>query len=332
MFLRLCSRAPLTTSDSDIVRYQLQESAGFGYSTTMRFGIVTPIVTMAPRTHAAWEEDAGPEEIRAIAVLADRLGYSHLTCSEHVGIPAAAVAVRGGRYYDPAATLGFVAAVTQRIRLLTHVVVLPYHHPLAIAKRYGTLDRLSGGRLILGVGVGSLEEEFDLLGVPFAGRGARYEDALRALRAAFGRTDPSYAGSHYRFRDFVVDPCSVQSEPPIWVGGRSPRSLRRALLFGDGWNPFGLDADELRTVLARARSSTAWRDRHTVAKPFDVVLTPEPPLRLDTAADVESARATVRAFAAIGATALNVRFDHRSAEHLHGMLERFSESVFTATD
>jgi probable F420-dependent oxidoreductase len=298
----------------------------------MRFGVVTPIVTLAPRTHAAWEEDAGPEEIRAIAVQADRLGYSHLTCSEHVGIPAASVAVRGGRYYDPAATLGFVAAVTQRIRLLTHVVVLPYHHPLEVAKRYGTLDRLSAGRLILGVGVGSLEEEFDLLGVPFAGRGARYEDALRALRASFGRTEPRYAGSHYRFADFVVDPCSVQPEPPIWVGGRSPRSLRRALRFGDGWNPFGLGTDELRTVLARARSTAAWRDRHAAERPIDVVLTPEPPLRLETAADLEHARATVRTYAALGATVLNVRFQHHSADHFRELLEQFSESVFTAAN
>src|SRR5215470_4281116 len=144
----------------------------------MRFGLTTPVVTLVPRSHAAWEADAGPEELHRIAMQADRLGYDYLSCSEHVGIPADVAATRGGRYYEPAATLGFVAAITRRIRLLTHVIVVPYHHPLAIAKRYGTLDRLSGGRVILGVGVGSLAPEFALLGVDFESRGPRYDDAL----------------------------------------------------------------------------------------------------------------------------------------------------------
>src|SRR5262249_34851800 len=112
----------------------------------MRFGLTTPVVTMVPRAHADWEEDAGAEEIRRIAETADRCGYDYVSCSEHVGIPIDVARVRGGRYYEPASTLGFIAAVTRRIRLLTHVIVLPYHHPLAVAKRYGTLDRLSRGR------------------------------------------------------------------------------------------------------------------------------------------------------------------------------------------
>src|SRR5262249_4345384 len=126
----------------------------------MRFGLTTPVVTLVPRSHATWEEDAGPDELRVIAEAADRLGYSYLSCSEHVALPAPVAEVRGGRYSEPAATLGFIAAVTRQIRLLTHVIVLPYHHPLEVAKRYGTLDRLSGGRVILGVGVGSLKPEF----------------------------------------------------------------------------------------------------------------------------------------------------------------------------
>ncbi len=293
----------------------------------MRFGIITPVVTLAARTHAAWERDAGPAEIRDIAIAADRLGYSHLTCSEHVAIPSAAEPVRGGRYYDPAATLGYVAALTERIRLLTHVVVLPYHHPLAVAKRYGTLDRLSGGRLILGVGVGSLEEEFELLGVPFADRGTRYEDALRALRAAFGQRLPRYEGEFYRFGDFVVDPSSVQARPPLWLGGRSQRSLRRALELADGWDPFGLDRESLRTFLGRKSVEAALERRSATGSAFDIVLTPEPPLRLADRADCESAADVVRGYRAIGATAVNVRFEHSSAAHYLELLQRFSEDV-----
>ncbi|MEO8601120.1 MAG: TIGR03619 family F420-dependent LLM class oxidoreductase [bacterium] len=287
----------------------------------MRFGLTTPVVTMVPGTHAPWEADAGPAELRRIAVAADRLGYAHLTCSEHVGIPLDVAATRGGRYYDPAATLGFVAACTERIRLLTHVVVLPYHHPLALAKTYGTLDRLSDGRVILGVGVGSLEAEFDLLGADFAGRGARYEDALRALRAGLGGRQPAYAGTHYRFADFLIDPCAVQTRLPIWLGGRTPRSLRRAVELADGWDPFHLDRQQLREMLARARDWPQWR------ADFDIVLSPERTLRLDSAADVDEARHMVAAYAALGATALNLRFEHHSLEHYLELLDRFAADV-----
>jgi probable F420-dependent oxidoreductase len=290
----------------------------------MRFGLITPVVTLVPRTHAAWEAAAGPAELRRIAVAADRLGYAHLSCSEHVGIPTGVDAHRGSRYYDPAATLGWIAACTERIGLLTHVVVLPYHHPLALAKTYGTLDRLSGGRVILGVGVGSLEAEFALLGIDFAGRGARYEDALRALRAALGQREPAYAGSHYRFDGFVIDPCALQARLPLWLGGRSPRSLRRALALGDGWDPFGLDRDALGALLARARDWPQWRDD------LAIVLSPDSPLALDTPADVAQTRATVRAYQAIGATTLNLRFRHRSLEHYLEILERFATELMPA--
>lgn len=288
----------------------------------MRFGLTTPVVTMVPRTHAAWERDAGVAEIRQIAITADRLGYSHLSCSEHVGIPVdVADQHRGSRYYDPAATLGYVAACTGRIRLLTHVLVLPYHHPLAVAKTYGTLDTLSGGRVTLGVGVGSLREEFDLLGIAFEDRGARYEDALRALRAALGRPEPAYDGTHYRFAGFRIDPCAVQPRLPLWIGGRSARSLRRALTFGDGWDPFGLTLAQLRELLGRARESGGWR------ADFDVVLSPERPLALETAADLDAARETVAAYAAAGATAMNLRFVHHSLAHYLECLERFAAEL-----
>jgi probable F420-dependent oxidoreductase len=290
----------------------------------MLFGLTTPIVTLAPRTHAGWEQSAGPEELRDIVQCADRLGYHHVSCSEHVAIPVGAVGTRGGRYYDPAATLGFVAALTNHIRLLTHVIVVPYHHPLSIAKRYGTLDRLSGGRVILGVGIGTLEEEFRLLGVDFAKRGARYEDALRALRAALSGQEPAYHGTHHDFSGFRIDPCAVQKHLPIWIGGRSPRSLRRALELADGWDPFGFTEEQLRTLLQRARDWPQWEARSSA---FDLALSPESALTLDQPADVERARLIVDRYRGIGATVLNLRFAHRSLQHLLEVLQRFAEEV-----
>lgn len=228
----------------------------------LRFAIGTPVVTLVGREDS-WERDGGPEELREIAVAADRLGYWYLTCSEHVGIPSDVAPVRGSRYYDPLPTFGFMAGFTSRIRFMTHVLVMGYHHPLAIAKRYGTLDRISGGRLMLGIGVGSLEPEFDLLGAEFERRGERYEDALAALRAALGRREPAYRGSHYAFEGFIIDPCAVQERVPVWLGGRTPRSLRRALVSADGWNPFGLGIEQIGEILSRAREWPEWKERDT---------------------------------------------------------------------
>ena len=276
----------------------------------MKVGIVTPVVTRLPRAHAQWERDGGIAEIDRIATEAERLGYDHLTCSEHVAIPSDVAETRGATYWDPLATFGYLAARTTTIRLATFVLVLGYHHPLALAKRYGTLDRVCGGRLVLGVGVGSLEEEFALLGAPFADRGERGDDALRALRAAFGDSTPRYDGSHYRFADFVVDPCGVQRPVPIWVGGRTGRSLRRAVELGDGWAPFALDPDAVASLLARARSTPAWERRD---EPLEVILQPVPPLDpLDAPGPTAE---TLDAHRAAGATALAVRLRHRSPEH-----------------
>ena len=149
---------------------------------TLKLSVHTPVVTMLPGMSAQWEQHASIQDLAQIAEAADQFGYHHLTCSEHVALPAAERSRRGTRYWDPLATLGYLAARTRQIRLATHVLVLGYHHPLEIAKRYGTLDTVSNGRLILGVGVGSLKEEFDLIGAPFEDRGTRGDDALRALR------------------------------------------------------------------------------------------------------------------------------------------------------
>ena len=224
----------------------------------MRAGVVTPVATLNPRFFQSWEAEAGIEAIAAVATTAERLGYHHVTCSEHVAIAADKVPVRGASYWDPLATLGYLAALTSRIRLATHVLVLPFHHPLEIAKRYGTLDRISRGRLILGIGTGSAPEEFELLGVPYTGRGSMVDDAIKAVRQSFARQRPAYHGTHYSFDGWVVQPHGVQERVPIWVGGRSERSLRRAVELGDGWAPQGARHDALADMIRRARDTDAF--------------------------------------------------------------------------
>ena len=279
----------------------------------MRIGITSPVVVQHPLTRSEWEQDAGIAELAGIAETADRLGYHHLTCSEHVVVPREIALERGGTYWDPLATLGFLAARTRRIRLNTQVLVLGYHHPLEIAKRYGTLDLVSGGRVTLGVGVGSLREEFDLLGAEFEGRGARADDALRALRAALGVETPSYSGSHYSFDGLVVSPHAQQTHVPLWIGGRSRRSLRRAIELGDGWVPFGLGHEELAAMLAAA----------PVPASLDIVLSPG--RALDPIGHGDSARRALERLRDAGATVAGPSISADSAAHYGEQLESLKE-------
>lgn len=275
----------------------------------MRAGIVTPVLTALPRAHARWELDAGIAEVERVVVEAERLGYHHVTCSEHVAIPRDVAATRGATYWDPLATFAYLAARTTTISFATFVLVLGYHHPLEIVKRYGTLDLITGGRLVLGLGVGSLQPEFELLEAPFEGRGARADDAIRALRACWGNENPEYHGSHFDIEGFVVRPTAARTDVPIWIGGRSRRSLRRAVELGDGWAPFGMSNAEVAKALDDAQQTDAWSAR---TDPLDVGLQLDP---LDPSSDPAGARAAVDAAKAAGATTLNLRFVHHSIDH-----------------
>lgn len=280
----------------------------------MRVGIVSPVVTAVPGVVAPWEAQAGIAELATIAEAADRLGFHHLTCSEHVAVPTGVAAQRGATYWDPLATFGYLAARTSRIRLATQVLVLGYHHPLEIAKRYGTLDQVSGGRLVLGLGVGSLEEEFDLLDVPFAGRGGRADDALLALRASLGVEEPSYSGSHYQFKDMVVRPAARQARVPLWIGGSSRKSLQRAAALADGWVPFGLDLAGYAALLEQVERPDG----------FEVVL---PAGRLDPLAAAGRAVEKLQATVDAGATVVNITVRADSAAHHVEQLEALADLV-----
>lgn len=286
----------------------------------LRLGIVTPVVTRLPGAHARWEEHAGIDDIRAVVVEAERLGYSFCTCSEHVAVPVDVAEVRGGTYWDPLAVFGYLAAYTTTIGLATFVLVLGYHHPLAIAKRYGTLDVVSGGRLILGVGSGSLEEEFALLGAEFADRGAYADDAMRALRAALGQRLPEYHGPHFSFSGQLVEPHTTRTDVPLWVGGHTARSLRRAVELGDAWAPFGLRTADLGELLGRARDTAAWAAR---ARPIDVVLQNDRPW--DPQTEPGRVQDQLGRMADVGATGLAVRLVHHSRDHYCDQLAALAE-------
>jgi probable F420-dependent oxidoreductase len=269
----------------------------------MRLGLATPGVVQLPGVAGDWEATATVEDLAVIATAADGLGFDFLTCSEHVVVPTADRAFRGEMYWDPLATLAFLAARTTRIRLATSVLVLGYHHPLEIAKRYGTLDRISGGRLVLGVGVGSLETEFELLGASFADRGERADDSLRALRASMSTPEPAYAGRYFSYSGISLRPCALQPCVPIWVGGRTRRSLRRAVELAEGWMPFGLGVDDIAAMLAGV----------DLPDGFDLVLTTGG--AVNPTAEPDRARGQLEALREVGATAITCSVWASSAEH-----------------
>ncbi|MBA6413365.1 TIGR03619 family F420-dependent LLM class oxidoreductase [Parahaliea sp. F7430] len=290
----------------------------------LKIGLASPIVILLPHKKDTWEADAGVDELRQVTLAAEKLGYYSLTCSEHVGIPTEIAAVRGGRYYDPVATFSYMAAITENIRFLTYISVLPYHHPLAVAKRFGTMDKLSKGRLIMGVGVGSLKEEFELLNAEFEERGARYSDAMKAVKASFGRRLPKYHGEHYHFDDFIIDPCADQQDLPLWLGGRTLRSLRRAVEDGDGWAPFALSLEQVSEMLQKTQQTELWQQRQ---KPFEVSLSLEVTEDLTKGEGIDAVKGRIEASLKAGASHLSVSAASHSLQHYVDQITEFKEKV-----
>jgi len=181
---------------------------------------------------------ASPDAIRRVAQRAEALGYDGIWVSDHIVVPHSAVARFGGVFYEPLTVLGFAAACTSKIRLGTTVIIVPYRNPLVTAKVFATLDVLSGGRVIAGMGVGSTEDEFKALGVPFRERGALSDEYLAAFKVLWTQPNPAFHGQHVRFEEIAFEPKPIQKPHiPLWIGGNSRRAIRRAAAFGDCWHP-----------------------------------------------------------------------------------------------
>jgi probable F420-dependent oxidoreductase len=190
---------------------------------------------------------ATAEIIRATAIDAEKLGYDSVWVSDHVVVPHANVVNFGETIFDPLVTLSVIAGATLRVTLGTTVLIVPYRNPVVTAKMISSLDALSGGRVVLGVGAGWVAAESAALGVPFAERGAMTDEYLDAMRELWTSGAPSFAGKYTRFSGLVFEPKPVQKpHPPIWVGGHSPAALRRAVRFGEAWHPINRPPPELR--------------------------------------------------------------------------------------
>ncbi len=210
----------------------------------MQFGIHLPHIG----------RKASPESIRRAAMQAESLGFDDVWVSEHIILPRTASYPPSPSFYDPVLTLTWAAACTTRVRLGTSVLVLPMRHPLPLAKELGTLQNLSGGRLILGAGVGWLEAEFSALGVPFRERGRRMDEGIAMMRAVWTE-DPVT----FRPRCITAEIEDMRMRPPpqppipIWIGGSSEPALRRAARL-EGWHGSRITPEQTGPIVHRLRA------------------------------------------------------------------------------
>jgi probable F420-dependent oxidoreductase len=280
-----------------------------------------------------WEPAAGAAELMTVAQAADEGGAFYVAVCDHVAIPRELAPKMGTTWYDTWTTLGFLAAGTTQTRLLSHVSVPAYRHPLVTAKAVCTLDRLSGGRAILGVGAGHVQGEFEALGVDFSRRGPLLDEALDVLLLALEEEFPDAGGRLGVAGRVGVAPRPVQvPRPPVWIGGSSAAAVRRAARVGDGLLPQGTPrADMPALVAALTAAAAGLRD-----DPLDVgaitewlyVGTPGWDVgRPVVAGPAEELAESLRAYAAMGVSHLQVRFPSRSVDELVDQITAFGSQV-----
>ncbi|HET7882482.1 MAG TPA: TIGR03619 family F420-dependent LLM class oxidoreductase [Acetobacteraceae bacterium] len=200
--------------------------------------------------------EASPDGIVRTAMKAEELGFDAIFVNDHIIVDGSSRSAAWTNTYDPFVALSFMAANTSRIGLGISVLIVPYRNPIATAKTLATLDRMSGGRLVCGVGVGWNEAEFAALGVEFHERGARTNEYLRLWQACWVPGEVTFEGRFFSFADMHVSPKPLrQPHPPLWVGGASAAALRRAALFAETWQPTPMALPDLlagQTALQQA--------------------------------------------------------------------------------
>ncbi|MFP6663122.1 MAG: TIGR03619 family F420-dependent LLM class oxidoreductase [Deltaproteobacteria bacterium] len=300
----------------------------------MAFGIHIPIAQQSPSFVQPWEAASGPTEMRRIAERADQRGFLYLAVSDHIGVPRALVPFMSATWYDPVATLGFLGAATCRIRLMAYVSVLPYRHPLQTAKSYSTLDRLTDGRVILGVGAGHAEKEFEALGIDFKKRGRMLEEAIGCVRQAFLEEYPEHEGEFWSYKDLAMQPRPVQSpRPPIWIGGSTKAALRRAADLADGWLPQGPPEMGMEAAIAFVRER---REKTRGGAPIEIggmaleAYVGDPSHKVsENVVTGEPARLAeaMQANQKLGVSHMGIRFQVRDAEEMLDQIDAFAETV-----
>ncbi len=228
-----------------------------------------------------------PELFAQLALDCERLGFESLWTVEHVVIPQPHMPYPGSKdgqmpggdevpIPDPLIPLAYAAAITSKIKLSTGVIILPQRHPLYLAKQLATLDRLSKGRMMIGIGSGWMKEEFESVGVGFNVRGARTDEAIAAMRAIWREDVASFHGKHFHFHDVKSFPKPIQKDGiPIHVGGHSAAAARRAGKYGDGFFPTVTDPAKLKEMFVQVQEEAQKAGRNPSAIEFSAMAAPK---------------------------------------------------------
>jgi probable F420-dependent oxidoreductase len=291
----------------------------------LAYGMQLPTVALSTMVAAPWEHSAGTAELLAAAQAADRAGFFYVAVCDHIVIPRDKAETMSTTWFHPVATLAWVAGQTERVNLLTNVYVPAYRHPLESAKMFSTLDALSGGRVILGVGAGHVEGEFDALGLDFSNRGPATNDAIDGIVEAW---------LHEYVGDVGAAPRPVRHpRPPIWVGGSSAPAMRRVAERGDGWIPQGTPRRKMPESIAYILDH---RDRVRPGQPLELgviteaihVGTPrEEQPRWVLHGEPEAIAESLNEYGDMGVSHLQIRFVADGCSELVDQMERFGAEV-----
>ena len=304
------------------------------------YGMQLPIQTLTLNLVDPWEDAATVADLVTVAQKAEATGHSFVGVCDHVAVPNDDYSARmRTTWYDTVATLGFLAAHTSTVRLLSVVWIAAYRHPLQTASSFGTLDHLSGGRVILGTGAGHVEGEFRALGVPYHERGAILDETLEALSGVYDDPFVSFEGSRYAYSEVGVAPKPVSGKLTTWIGGMGKAAWRRVGKYGDGYIPMANKTSEYAEILETIRASAEAAGRGDAS--FDIGYMPGwahltggpaddmPPTQLFGA---EALASEIREARAVGANVIHLKFRGRTfAEYLE-QLDAFKEEVVPLVD
>jgi probable F420-dependent oxidoreductase len=283
------------------------------------------------------------ERILGMARSAEALGFASVWVTDHLFVPRTLDIIYRDNMLEPIALLSHLAAVVGRVRLGTSVIILPYRHPVVVAKMLASIDQLSGGRVIFGAAVGWMEPEFAALNAPFAERGAVSDESLRVIRDLWSGGVVSHHGRFFQYEDMQASPQPVQpSGPPIWIGGNSARARRRVAELGDGWHSSGLNATSMAPGCKHLQE--LWERQGRTGKPtlsarvdlaIDGVSRPElafPPrpgrgVRLPLSGSVTAVVDQIGAFKEIGVTHLVFETATQSYDSALATMETFMQKV-----
>jgi probable F420-dependent oxidoreductase len=232
-----------------------------------------------------WQTRMTAADFQRVARTAEAVGFDAVSVSEHLALPVEFVPNMGAYWSHGLTAMAFIAGATTHIRVNSMAIVLPYHHPVDFAKAIATLDVMSDGRVTVTLGVGMAPAELRAVGVPYEQRGRVTDEYVQAMKVLWSDDRPKFAGEFVQFDDVTFEPKPRQRpHPPLWFGGRSMASFRRAVMAGDGWAPSGAllgkgpwfeRPEQLPDLLARARDQRATAG---IERPFDVFLSPGQPV------------------------------------------------------